>query len=104
MELELLEAELDALAQMNQGRLHALELEVGPIQGLDMLYNKSCLEHLIGSYALPQLRLLYQRQVAAVCDDFEGQLPKLKLELSRENKAASAALPSDFLGKGGRRR
>jgi hypothetical protein len=97
--------ELDELAESNARRLGALQAETGqPIMGLDLLYLKCCLEQLIGSYELPKVRLLFQRQVEALCGDFEEQLPAMKLAVSQHQAAMTAEQLGDHLGRNGRRR
>lgn len=103
--VDALETEIDQLATSNSERLNALQMETGsPIMGLDILYLKCCLEHLIGSYGIVQVRLLYNRQVAALCDDFEGQLPAMKLAVSQQQAALAEATLTDHLGPNGTRR
>ena len=102
--------ELEALARMNDQREQRLrDLWNVAIPGLDVLYLKCCLDHLIGSYDLPKVRLLFQRQKSEILDAAES--PEAEADFARQQAQQVAMLEAqgkgqllDHLGRGGARR
>jgi hypothetical protein len=102
-------AELEEATKANQ---HALTMAAG--EGilidpayLDLLYLKCAMEHLVGSWELPNLRLRFQRELAEkIPQVVEAEHKRREQE---EVAAVRAALenpvaPLDHLDRGGRRR
>lgn len=99
-------AELETATAANQ---HALTMAAG--EGilidpayLDLLYLKCAMEHLVGSWELPNLRLRFQRELAETIPKVVAAERKRREDELLAQVRADLEGPKDHLGRGGRRR
>jgi hypothetical protein len=104
-------AELETLYASNMERQERLRTMWNVIlPGLDIMYVKTALDFLVGSYELPKVRLMHQRVIAEMLD--QAETPEAEADFARQNAELVSQMEAqqqprqllDHLGRGGRRR
>jgi len=78
---EAVAAELASMGELNGAKMRRLADEFGQaIAGVDTLYVKVLLEHLVGAWELPRARLRFQRELEAGLDASIAQCIRARIE------------------------